>query len=91
MINKGDEIFGNNKTVDQFGEMLKLLKDAKDESENSLASIVFWLIAILLFLAISIPISYLWLGFVLMTLWNWFMPAIGMATIGLALPWVCLL
>jgi hypothetical protein len=81
MPKKGSGIFGS-ANEDVAKNLAKTIQDnlgKKKEGEPKTGCGTG--ISILLFLMIALPISYLWFGFVLMTLWNWFLPAIGLATI----------
>lgn len=64
---KGDQLFGN--------DVSKQLADIIGNKDNSPGCLT--LIVLVFFLALSLPITYLWSGFILMMLWNWFMPMIG--------------
>jgi hypothetical protein len=63
----------------EFDSILKSINNKKESEKLGCGMIIF----LLIFFAIGFPIGFLWFGFILMMLWNWFMVPAGMTPIGI--------
>jgi hypothetical protein len=77
MSGKGSGLFGSQDDATKLLNEILNGGKKKDEPNIGCGTIILMLILAL----VAAPIGYAWMGFVLMMLWNWFMPAIGMVTI----------